>query len=198
MKKTLLVVTSISLLSACGGELSYKRGASVRELEHAKKGCASAGNEEAQLSCLRQQGWSISQPNDNELFAEASVSENQPHAKPKPMAQTQDDELTAPAVANSTREATSTEAPVSDSKEKIAPSPSTKKRLAPPNENTVYVISSWWKLGANGEAMKKDMNTCETTLGEAHKPNATNQTYTRAFVVCMFQKGWKGLKANGT
>ena len=59
----------------------------------------------------------------------------------------------------------------------------------------IYTISSWWKIGADREALAGDTNDCVATLGDAHKPNATTQQVTRGFVVCMHAKGWKALRA---
>jgi hypothetical protein len=202
MKKTMLLIASTTLLSACGGEFSYKSGASVRDLEQTKKACGTSGGEEAQLACIRAQGWTITKLDDMDLFAEASVTENQPHARPessKPMSEVDNtlDNNTSKAPSESKTPSTAKEQ-ASQSEKATGSAATTQKPVPTVNDNTIYEISSWWKLGASAEMMKADMNTCVASLGEAHKPNPVAQTYTRAFVVCMFQKGWKGLKANKT
>ena len=64
-----------------------------------------------------------------------------------------------------------------------------------PSPLDLYTISSWWKIGADREALAADTNECVTALGGAHKPNAKTQQVTRGFVVCMHGKGWKALRA---
>lgn len=197
MKKIILLMTTTILLSACGGEFSYKSGASVRDLEQTKKACSASGYEEAQLACIRGQGWTITKLDDMDLFAQATVTENQPHARPEssqPVSKADDTSRVFPE--SKAQEAEKDQPAQTDNS---AAGTTINQKITPTvNENTIYEISSWWKFGGSAEMMKTDMNTCVASLGEAHKPNPVAQTYTRAFVVCMFQKGWKGLKANKT
>jgi len=197
MKKIMLLMTTTTLLSACGGEFSYKSGASVRDLEQTKKACSTSGGEEAQLACIRAQGWTITKLDDMDLFAQATVTENQPHAKPESSQAANKPDNTLSVLSESkTQEAENVQ---QEQANNSAAGTTTNQKITPTvNENTIYEISSWWKFGASAEMMKADMNTCVASLGDAHKPNPVAQTYTRAFVVCMFQKGWKGLKANKT
>ncbi|MDP2101829.1 MAG: hypothetical protein Q8J59_07175 [Methylotenera sp.] len=192
MKQLLLLLALALLMSACG-EVSYKRGATVRDLEQAKKSCAKEGDESAQLECLRQQGWMISPANDIDLFAQASVTENQSHAKPVPVS----DEM---ATESSTFAPSPTPAQLSVELKAVAQKDNVIKpktpQAAPVNDNTKYKISSWWKLGGSAEMMKKDMGTCAATLGAEHQPDTIAQLFTRGFVVCMYQQGWKGLKSS--
>lgn len=196
MNKHWVGLVIVLSMAGCGGELSYKRGASVRDLEQAKRGCMSTGDEASYTACMKQQGWTIAALDDSELFAQASMTENTPQAQPK-----------VSAVVSPEREHMEVEGASAPRKEPTdTPSTPTSSRAKPPqtaitpppDESTPYKISSWWKFGGNPEVLKRDMTTCESQLGEAHKPDTKAQVYTRAFVVCMYQKGWKGLKANKT
>ncbi|OYU00566.1 MAG: hypothetical protein CFE40_04600 [Burkholderiales bacterium PBB1] len=178
------------LVSGCG-ELSYKRGASTQDLEAAKKSCQSAGSEKAAERCLEDQGWTVKKLDDVDLFATAGVSPDNrnPSAFITP-------EFVPVVPAQSAAPAPSAVAAAA------AAGPATDKPVVPPvsppppsSPLDVYTISSWWKMGADREALAADTLDCVATLGPAHKPNETTQQVTRGFVVCMHAKGWKALRA---
>lgn len=192
MKKLLWMALSAWLVSGCG-ELSYKRGASTQDLEGAKVACLSAGSDQAAERCLENQGWTVKKLDDIDLFATAGVSPDNrnpsvfitPEFVPVTLAQPA---TVAPAAtANGSAAVPAAEKPASPAPSSPAP--------PPPSPLDVYTISSWWKIGADREALAADTNDCIATLGEAHKPNAKTQQVTRGFAVCMHGKGWKVLRA---
>lgn len=205
MKPLLISIVIAQLLTACG-EFSYKRGASVRDLDLAKKACSQTGNEAAQLACLREAGWTIAPIGDDELFAHASVSENQPHATSQPtptpaktaVADTgvSDNHVSNTATEPTTKKENSPSITSRQEENSLKNTPKLNTPAQVPNDDTRYMITSWWKFGGHPELLKRDMKSCEDALGETHKPDRKAQQYTRAFVVCLHQKGWKGLKAN--
>ena len=177
MKKIVWTTLLMLLISGCG-ELSYKRGASTQDLEAAKRACQSAGSEKAAEQCLRDQGWTVKKLDDAELFATVGVS---PDNRNPSAVTTPEFVPVIPAATPSppTAAASATSAPVPP----------------PASPLDIYTISSWWKIGADREALAADTNDCVATLGSAHKPNAMTQQVTRGFVVCMHAKGWKALRA---
>lgn len=185
------------LVSGCG-ELSYKRGASTQDLESAKKACQSAGSEQAAERCLEDQGWTVKKLDDIDLFATAGVSADNrnpsafvtpefvPVVPAKPAA-------AAPSAVGSAAPLPSVAAVAPAAERPVQPPVSPPAPATSPLD--VYTISSWWKMGADREALAADTQDCVATLGPAHKPNDTTQQVTRGFVVCMHAKGWKALRA---
>lgn len=64
-----------------------------------------------------------------------------------------------------------------------------------PDPLDLYKINSWWKIGAGMEANERDIKACAVSLGDGHQPDAKQQLYTRAMLMCMKEKGWRALKA---
>lgn len=61
---TLGLTLSFLLLSACGGELSYKRGASAQDFQSEKQRCENVSSSEKEIDqCLQQEGWLVVSPN---------------------------------------------------------------------------------------------------------------------------------------
>lgn len=58
-----------------------------------------------------------------------------------------------------------------------------------------FKISSWWKTGADANALKSSINECVSTLGEAHRPAPGSLNATRGLLMCMRTKGWYALAA---
>jgi len=58
-----------------------------------------------------------------------------------------------------------------------------------------FKISSWWKTGADANALKSGINECVATLGEAHRPAPGSLNATRGLLLCMRAKGWYALAA---
>jgi hypothetical protein len=217
MKKCLWMAMLTLLVSGCG-ELSYKRGASMQDLEATKKSCQSAGSEKAAEQCLQDQGWTVKKLDDVDLFATAGVSPDNrnpsvfitPEIVPVTPAQpatvvtataTATPAADKPALASKTPVASagtvvtraSTTAPPAAAS--LPPTAPLAPASPPANPLDLYAISSWWKIGADREALAADTKECVAQLGEAHKPNSKTQQVTRGFVVCMHDKGWKALRA---
>jgi len=56
----LCLVGSVLLLSGCGGEFSYKRGATAKDFQSEKQRCETASSTEKEIdACLQQQGWLV-------------------------------------------------------------------------------------------------------------------------------------------
>lgn len=77
-----------------------------------------------------------------------------------------------------------------DTSERGAPAPSTIND----GPNVSYNINSWWKMGAGPEALNIDQQSCETALGARYKPDYLTNTFKRAFLICMHDKGWITLR----
>jgi len=190
LMKTFLCIGLMALSMTGCGELSYKRGASAQDLEATRKSCQSAGTEKAVEKCLEDNGWVVKKLDDIELFATASVTDDNRNLGTSEPAKGADKPAPgtvarSPAMPGTTAAAGSGGAPVASP----APPP------APPaSPLDVYKISSWWKLGAGREAMEADTADCVAQLGSAHKPDNATQQVTRGFVVCMHGKGWKALR----
>lgn len=211
-KKTLLIILIAASISACG-EVSYKRGASVRDIESAHKACR--GVSEAEFSnCLQKQGWEVQKFDDSDLFAETSVTDNRgtPPANADKSAfvevheadnvvqtnvvqtkevqskEIQKTENTASEKSNATTTNSATIAAAESNVEK-KPAP------APVDPMKTYKINSWWKFGGTPTQLKADQTACVAALGEAHKPDMATQTYTRGLIECLHKNGWKALKA---
>lgn len=59
----LCLVGSVLLLSGCGGEFSYKRGATATDFQSEKQRCESDSTTEQEIdTCLQQQGWLVVGP----------------------------------------------------------------------------------------------------------------------------------------
>lgn len=51
------------LLAGCGGEISYKRGASAQDFQNEKQRCENVSSNETELDqCLQKQGWLVVNP----------------------------------------------------------------------------------------------------------------------------------------
>ena len=188
--KKLLWMGMLTLLASGCGELSYKRGASTQDLESAKAACQSADSDKAAERCLEDKGWTVKKLDDIDLFATSGVSPDNRN----PGAFTLSAVVPVmPAQSAATALATTARVAAHVAEKPAVAAPSSPQPLPSPLD--LYTISSWWKIGADREALAADTNECVTTLGEAHRPNAKTQQVTRSFVVCMHGKGWKALRA---
>lgn len=173
--KKISVITLVALLVTGCGEFAYKRGASAKDLEASKKICQNPGNSTSIDKCLEDNGWVVQKLDgigvpDSELFATTSVT---PDNRPSSM----------PSVNTSTTTSNKDSTQVNEGTPAL-----------PVNNLETYKITSWWKMGARQSMLEADIKTCSDTLGEEHQPNRTTQTFTRGFALCMYQKGWRGLK----
>lgn len=210
-QKKLFIIIALSIFISACGEVSYKRGASVRDVENAHKACR--GVDEAAFSeCLKKQGWEIQKFDDSDLFAEVSVTDNRgtPPAKSEQSAfvevqentklngeidskttQTSSVVQSENSEVNKPIEIKTTAAKATDTETKPAPNPNP----VAVDPLKIYKINSWWKFGGTPEHLKRDQSNCVASLGEAHQPNMATQTYTRGLIECLHKNGWKALKA---
>lgn len=169
---TCWALTASCLLLAGCGEFSYKRGASIADLDAARRQCAATDSDAGLAACLERQGWIVgnfdrSSSDEDEPVLRASYREDpRGPAAAEPSA-------TAPAAAV---------AGVLD---------------APPPKSPldIYYVSSWWKAGGSPAALKSDTAQCVTTLGEIHRPDPGSGRTTRALLRCMRERGWYALQA---
>lgn len=192
MKHLLILITLTQLLAACG-EFSYKRGANVRDLEQSKKLCVAAADENAQLNCLREQGWTVTKLGNDNLFAHTKPSSGQLDAKPT---KTLDASISTSADSQQNQVSKMENSQAEESKTaaiKAVASTESKTVMLVDDPLQLFIIQSWWKFGAHGDALNNDMSSCTATLGDHHKPDVQKQSYTKMFAVCMYEKGWKGL-----
>jgi len=195
MHKILGLMAVVILVTACG-EFSYKRGATVTQLENTRQSCQAKGSADAVKKCMEDKGWTIQQLDSFEIF-----TENEPDGE-------EQNEMVA---AENTRDLTienaqkngTTETVVADKQQSathasVKPNSKTsiksKTKVAPSNPLDTYVVSSWWKSGVRPDAFQVDSNRCVEKLGESHKPIGKTQTVTVGFISCMNEKGWKALK----
>lgn len=183
-------VMLIGLSIAGCGEIAYKRGASAKELEATKKVCQTKSDDAAIEKCLEEHGWMVQKLADiglpdSELFATADVANDN-----RDMANSSK-KTEKSSTAERSQDATKSE--TAKNVENAKPS-KPEAAAAPVNEFDTYKINSWWKMGASPVALESDINGCTEKLGVSHQPDRKTQTFTRGFVVCMYNKGWRGLR----
>lgn len=209
-----LVCLSLFCLVASGcGEFAYKRGASAKDFDATKKTCQGAGDEAAIEKCLEDNGWVVQKLDalglpDSELFATASVSEdnrNPTPASPSESTTSQTAAVTTESVntvinqtmheqAESFSNSSNVAKDSTASSQTKADSPK-KQTVSSVNPHEKYKINSWWKMGGGRDALDLSMETCSKRLGDAHVPDRKNQIFTRAFAACMYENGWRGLRS---
>lgn len=211
ISKKQLIIIALAIVQVACGEISYKRGASVRDIETAHKACRGVP-ESAFSDCLQKQGWEVQKFDDSDLFAEVSVTDNRgtPPAKSEQSAFVEVEENTptnikeeiksTPAIGALKSEvgepSKSSEIKVTTAEATIAKTiPEAKPATIPVDPLKTYKINSWWKFGGTPEHLKRDQNNCVATLGDAHQPDMATQTYTRGLIECLHKNGWKALKA---
>ena len=171
------VLIAILLLSACG-ELAYKQGASATDLTVTKKTCQAKDSSTAAIEkCMTENGWVVQNLSAPEQIA-AMQSESDPVIE---ASITEDNRQTTKPVINS-------KIPSVDA---VNPTPENKK---PASLMDTFKIGSWWKLGAGADNLKNSIQTCVTSLGEAHQPDTQTKKVTRGLLLCMKEKGWHGLR----
>lgn len=223
--KLILIIGVSMFISACG-EISYKRGASVRDIENAHAACRGVSEEDFS-ACLQKQGWEIQKFDDSELFAEASVTDNRgmpaektksseaeiaeqaTGASPFVIAEATENKHTPSADTQTLKGKITEDTSATNTTNNPAPAGNTTahittketkvaKKTAPVDPLKTYKINSWWKFGGTPAHLKTDTNQCVAALGEAHQPDMATQTYTRGLIECLHKNGWKALKQYGT
>jgi hypothetical protein len=177
-KRNLLIITLPLLLNACG-EFSYKRGASGADFANTKQLCQKESNGETADECLKKNGWVVQKLDaleDIDLFATASITNDN---------RSTDGSKGTSKSASSTETATQ-ETSIESDKQPVS--------VTKPKPTDIYSIGSWWKIGGDDNKLKANMSECTESLGTDHQPDIGAQKYTRAFVICMHNKGWTALK----
>jgi len=211
MQNIMTVSLLILLLSGCGAEIAYKRGANAQDLQKGKAACQAADNEQALNQCLADNGWAVhkldgSTFSDDELFATVTDT------KDNRMTGVKAEKTNNTVKTTSSLEAETTMESDHDAEIEVKDKPKVEKvvektAVVKSNENAdvkskskpkpsifdTYVIKSWWKMGGNLSLLEQNMTECSDQLGEAHRPNKKTFTFTRGFAICMRQKGWRGL-----
>ena len=184
-------MATVILITACG-EFSYKRGATVTQLENTRQSCQVKGSAYAVKKCMEDKGWTIQQLDSFEIF-----TENEPDSEEQKevvAAENSSESATENVQQTGVTQANDADKPQTDTKPSAKISAKPKTKTAPSNPFDTYVVSSWWKSGVRPDAFQVDSNMCVEKLGEAHKPIGKTQTVTVGFISCMNAKGWKALK----
>lgn len=200
--KKRLIIIALAIIEIACGEVSYKRGASVRDIESAHKACRGVP-ESAFSDCLQKQGWEVQKFDDSDLFAETTVTDNRgtPPAKSKQITEEAIQETTPQATAETQATSPVSATAKTDNTSAVTKTTSTEVSTAKPTPAApvdplkTYKINSWWKFGGTPTQLKADQTSCVATLGEAHQPDMATQTYTRGLIECLHKNGWKALKA---
>ncbi len=161
-----VAMLAISLLSGCG-EFAYKRGATANDLQAARKNCSAQGDSPVIVEqCLADNGWTV-KPLDkmDPLLATAGISDNR------------------------------TGKQISKGNSKPSEESLSAEPAKPADPLDSFRISSWWKTGADGNALKSAINECVASLGEEYRPAPGSLNATRGLLVCMRSKGWYALSA---
>lgn len=167
--------------NACG-ELSFKRGANVAQLEKTRQACQAKHTDADIEKCMEANGWMIQKLDSFEILTETSANADvealeKINASDSKTTMDSDGKTTNP-----DKTATSAKA--------IKAS----KKTNNVNPLETFVVPSWWKSGVKPDSFKTDSNACVEKLGEAHKPDGKTQTVTFAFIGCMAEKGWRAFK----
>jgi hypothetical protein len=182
MRKPAIYLLVTFLLGGCG-ELSYKQGASVQDLEATKKQCQS-NSEQSLETCLKQNGWVVQNLDRMDILVDevtTTTTTTQGNA----------DTIVEKPAEDVTIQMTSNNQTLKPTK----PAPVEKKMIEKSSHPLdTFKISSWWKIGSNDQHFRQDANQCQAGLGEEHAPVTKTQTYTRAFISCMQSHDWKALK----
>jgi hypothetical protein len=167
MNKTCLalIVANGFLLTACGGEISYKRGAGPDELTATQQQCRSTSDYQA---CMEGKGWTVHKMDERNPLAvfvptqDVRAPGNTPYVK-----------------------AGGGNTPANGVKENPA---------LPPDPLTKFNVSSWWKMGGGAGDLQASKEACVTKLGPAHAPEEGSKLMTRGLILCLREKGWYGLQ----
>jgi hypothetical protein len=177
------VLTMAIAISICAcGEFSYKRGASVAQLEKTRQTCQAKYTDDDIEKCLEANGWTIQKLDSFEIVTETSENAEEQVVEQANPSDTNKNVVSDEKTTNPDKTATAVKP--------IKPS----KKIITSNPLDTFVVPSWWKTGVKPDSFKTDSNACVEKLGEAHKPEGKTQTVTYAFIGCMAEKGWKAFK----
>lgn len=165
MNKTSLALLGTLLLSACGGEFAYKRGAGADALSTDQQSCRNSSDYQ---TCMESKGWAIHRMDERNPLA-VFVPVQDARANPD----------------SAYVKATGGNQPANGVKE---------DRSLPPDPLTKFNVSSWWKMGGGGEDLKAAKAACVSKLGPAHAVEDGSKLMTRGLILCLKEQGWVGLQ----
>jgi hypothetical protein len=179
MEKRLSKIISFSsvllLITACGGEFSYKRGANYNDLNTTKSTCSDQYQAKEKIdNCLKNSGWLVvdleadSTETNDELFMEETVSATYTKSESDPF-------VAAEKAKQHVREKA--------------------QKKSYKNITDLVKVNSWWKAGAGMAQLKTEGNACLEQLGDGHYINENLSEVSVGIAKCMQTKKWKLLLA---
>jgi hypothetical protein len=173
--KTVTISSLILLITGCGGEFSYKRGAYYNDLNTTKSTCSEQYQSKQNIdNCLKDSGWLVvdleddSTEKNDELYLEETVSATYTKSESDPFV----------------------------AAEKAQQQVKEKAKKKSYKEITDRVkVNSWWKAGAGMAQLKTEGNACLEQLGEGHYINENLSEVSVGIAKCMQTKKWKLLLA---
>lgn len=180
-----LASLAVLLLSACGGELAYKRGAGADELSQAREQCRREGS--AYDACMQSKGWKLHKLDEDNPLA-VYVPGTDPRGV-ETVYVAADKPVNMPAGAAA--------APQGAAMAKAPASTGAPEKKSPPDPMTKFNVSSWWKMGGGAGDLKASTDACVAKLGPAHAPEIEKKLYSRGLILCLKEQGWYGLQGNG-
>lgn len=178
--KVISTLLPVVILSGCGGEFTYKRGAGVGELRQQESICKDQGmTDKAVDECLKENGWIVVDLESDEPLLGTTL-------KPKKTL----DPVTVE-YQKATNNPLSPKEPAADASPTPDPVYDAEK-----NPYQLIQVNSWWKSGAGPEQLMDDGNNCLTHLPEGHSANGNFSKVTLGLAYCMQEKGWKVLLRN--
>lgn len=190
-----LVSATVAALIAGCGEISVKRGATPEEFMQARRFCEQNEGVFASVSaCLEDQGWTI-------VGGAADDAQAAPLAAEPPLPGSEQDaqaaaESDAAAITFGTTDRRLGLFPI---KEETVSDPRTPSEAAAPSAaqpRTVdpmaeVRVNSWWKVGADGEALRRDGNLCLMALGEGYSASGNFSRLSYGVLQCLKTGGWR-------
>lgn len=171
LHNTMLAVTFVSALTACGGEFSYKQGATAQDLQNQKSDCEEGGRSAEEMNkCLKDNGWIVV-----DMDSDYSLKPR----KLKPVTATYSEPTNNPLA----------EQPVAESHAAAEP-------IIPNDPFEIIKVNSWWKTGAGPEQLYLDGDACLESLGEGYEANANFSKLSLGVAYCMEDKNWRVLLDN--
>lgn len=193
-----LVIGAVGLSLGGCGEVSIQRGGTPRELEQARAFCQENEGVFASLSaCLEDQGWTSfggSEAPEDEVDRQAAQTTSGGTEGSVAPEESDDGAITFGTTDKRLGLFPITEESVSENKKPVD-MPSTeskaKAKAGPINPTAEVFVNSWWKMGANGEALLRDGDACLETLGDGYSASGNFSRLSYGVLQCLRQKGWR-------
>lgn len=193
-----LAIGAVGLTLVGCGEVSIKRGGTPRELDQARAFCQENEGVFATLSaCLEDQGWTSvggSRAPDSAPDRQAAATPNGGEAAPVVSEETDEGAITFGTTDKRLGLFPITEESVSENKKPVD-MPSTeskaKAKVGPIDPTAEVFVNSWWKMGANGEALLRDGSECLEALGDGYSASGNFSRLSYGVLQCLRQKGWR-------